>query len=240
MDKKFLSIQEVAALLSIQEQTIRLWLNQGKLKGKKIGRLWRVEPAELDRFILGESPREPFKDIVLFKGCQQDLFILGINALGPLHQGQKQIREALERGVNVKILLLDPACEEFQIRSKREEYKNGKQSGRLLAELNASIAICKDINNLKEDPAILGHQTGAIDLRFHDKQPTRSLIIADPSSFLGKCNVNHYPLGDGKRGAEGGQYTLIAGGEATDEFIEHVNYFRKLWESARSVDLEIK
>ena len=48
---KLLTIQEVAEVLKIAQSTIRRWLNEGKMKGVKLGRQWRVKQSELDRII---------------------------------------------------------------------------------------------------------------------------------------------------------------------------------------------
>jgi len=37
--------------LGFKEKTVREWLRTGKLKGKKVGRLWRIKESDLEEFI---------------------------------------------------------------------------------------------------------------------------------------------------------------------------------------------
>jgi len=49
--EKYYSTEDVAEILGFKEKTVREWLRTGKLKGKKIGRLWRVKESDLEEFI---------------------------------------------------------------------------------------------------------------------------------------------------------------------------------------------
>ena len=46
---------EVADILSITEYTVIKWLREGKLKGIKIGRLWRITEDGLNKFLAEEG-----------------------------------------------------------------------------------------------------------------------------------------------------------------------------------------
>lgn len=231
------SIKEAANLLSVDEQTIRLWISNKKLKGFKIGRLWRIEENELNRFIRGDYSRAIFKDIDLIKNSTMELWILGINALGPLHQGREAIIEALLRGVNVRILLLDPDSNAFHQRQQKEEYVNERTAGRLRAEFNASVAICKDIQNFIWHK---GTNVGKIEVKTYADTPTKSLIIIDPSTPFGRVNVNIYPIEELVRGITGGQRTIYPAYPEINEFIDHVSYFDKLWAHSKMIDIHIQ
>jgi excisionase family DNA binding protein len=50
-----LTIEEAAARLKLKPQTVRDWLNAGKLKGVKLGRVWRVDAEALDRLLAGDE-----------------------------------------------------------------------------------------------------------------------------------------------------------------------------------------
>jgi excisionase family DNA binding protein len=50
MDELF-TAEQVAAILQVSPKTVKDWLRAGKLTGCKIGRLWRVKPADLEAFI---------------------------------------------------------------------------------------------------------------------------------------------------------------------------------------------
>jgi excisionase family DNA binding protein len=46
-----LTAEQAAAILQLSPKTIKDWLRAGKLTGCKIGRVWRVKPADLEAFI---------------------------------------------------------------------------------------------------------------------------------------------------------------------------------------------
>ena len=46
-----LTVDEIAVLLKRAPYTVRKWLRDKKLTGIRIGRDWRVKPADLDRFL---------------------------------------------------------------------------------------------------------------------------------------------------------------------------------------------
>ena len=46
--EKLYSPDEAAELLQIHPHTIRKWLRDGKIQGKKFGRVWRIPESELE------------------------------------------------------------------------------------------------------------------------------------------------------------------------------------------------
>ena len=50
-------VDEVAEMLHVVPETVRRWLQQGKLKGFKAGWGWRVKKEELDAFIQGVTAK---------------------------------------------------------------------------------------------------------------------------------------------------------------------------------------
>lgn len=46
-----LTPEQVAERLHISRLTIGNWLRSGKLKGVKVGRLWRIRESELEAFL---------------------------------------------------------------------------------------------------------------------------------------------------------------------------------------------
>ncbi len=48
---------EVARMLNVSTVAVRKWIKSGKLRAKRIGKLWMIPESELKRF-LGEKPRE--------------------------------------------------------------------------------------------------------------------------------------------------------------------------------------
>ncbi len=50
-DSELLTPEEVAKRLKVKKGTIYGWLRDGKLKGTKIGDLWRIDEKDLQEFI---------------------------------------------------------------------------------------------------------------------------------------------------------------------------------------------
>ena len=51
MEEKLYTVKEVAEMLHFQPNTIRLWLEAGKLRGIKVGWQWRVRESDLQEFM---------------------------------------------------------------------------------------------------------------------------------------------------------------------------------------------
>jgi len=53
MDKPYLTVDEIAEMLQVSIDTVRNWINRKKdpLPAFKLGREWRVERVDLERFI---------------------------------------------------------------------------------------------------------------------------------------------------------------------------------------------
>jgi len=56
LQEQLLTPEQVADRLQVQTRTVLTWLQTGKLRGAKLGRLWRVRPSDLEAFINGGSP----------------------------------------------------------------------------------------------------------------------------------------------------------------------------------------
>jgi excisionase family DNA binding protein len=51
MTEEFLRPREVAESLKVSTQTIKVWINTGRLKAVKVGHQWRIRQADLDEFL---------------------------------------------------------------------------------------------------------------------------------------------------------------------------------------------
>jgi len=51
--EKLLTPEDTAKALSVKPETVREWLRTGKLKGVKMGRLWRIRESDLEAFLKG-------------------------------------------------------------------------------------------------------------------------------------------------------------------------------------------
>jgi excisionase family DNA binding protein len=57
MEKEtLLTVNEVAVTLRVTGNTVRIWLNEGKLSGKKAGRKWLVSQPAIDAFTRVNQP----------------------------------------------------------------------------------------------------------------------------------------------------------------------------------------
>lgn len=53
MGKELYTVEQAAEKLQVDPETIRIWLRAGKLKGIKVGRLWRIREENLELFLGG-------------------------------------------------------------------------------------------------------------------------------------------------------------------------------------------
>jgi len=51
LKEEFYTTEEVALMLKLHVRTVQKWLEQGKLKGVRIGRIWRIPESALKEFL---------------------------------------------------------------------------------------------------------------------------------------------------------------------------------------------
>jgi putative molybdopterin biosynthesis protein len=52
----FLTPEEVSDLLQVSVYTVRRWIKQGELPAYKVGRLWRIDKADLKDWLSHQRP----------------------------------------------------------------------------------------------------------------------------------------------------------------------------------------
>jgi excisionase family DNA binding protein len=60
--EKLLTVKQVADIMSVDEKTVRSWIQRGELRAVNIGRLrpeYRIRPADLDEFISLRQTNKP-------------------------------------------------------------------------------------------------------------------------------------------------------------------------------------
>ena len=175
------------------------------------------------------SKVNPESDRILIKKANNNIGILGINSLGPLHHCREEIIDFLKNKKGVlKIILLDPESETFRKRALKE----GDKSNRLISEWKASLSILKDIEI----------QSGEkINLRLRTDPPDRSLLIVDASNDINeksKMLINYYPDEPNTRGYSGGQFLSEFTMERDrDSFFKNMKYFTGIWDKSKEVIL---
>src|SRR5262245_28402690 len=63
MDQHLYTVEEVAEKLKLNVRTVRLYLREGKRKGARIGKQYRITQGDLDAFA-GAAPAVPPRDAV--------------------------------------------------------------------------------------------------------------------------------------------------------------------------------
>ncbi|MDW7729699.1 MAG: helix-turn-helix domain-containing protein [Bacillota bacterium] len=58
MAREYLTVEEAAAILKVRENTVRDWLKSGKLKGFKVGRVWRLTEEAIAEFVESEGGKD--------------------------------------------------------------------------------------------------------------------------------------------------------------------------------------
>jgi excisionase family DNA binding protein len=56
LEERLFSAEEVAERLGMSRYTVGEWLRSGRLKGRRIGRFWRVKESDLQAFIDNPPP----------------------------------------------------------------------------------------------------------------------------------------------------------------------------------------
>jgi len=54
-EEVYFSVEELVTILPLTALTIRDYLRRGKLKGKKVGKLWHVSKRDLRLFLGGDT-----------------------------------------------------------------------------------------------------------------------------------------------------------------------------------------
>jgi len=53
---------QVARQLQVKERTVSEWLKTGRMRGVRVGRLWRVPEESVQAFLAGASERKPLRE----------------------------------------------------------------------------------------------------------------------------------------------------------------------------------
>jgi excisionase family DNA binding protein len=61
-EHKLLTPEQVADRLQISRVTVMDYLRKGRLKGHRVGRLWRIKEEDLEAFLEGEPTEEDLGD----------------------------------------------------------------------------------------------------------------------------------------------------------------------------------
>lgn len=164
----------------------------------------------------------------LINSASEDIWILGINALGVFHESFEEIIRFIKNGGKVRVLLLNPESEAFKQREKKEEGIDVEKSGRLRAEYMTSVAFCKDIIRLS-------NKRDSLEFRAYNEEPKVALLVADLQKDTGMLHVNEYPSTEFIRGYVG-EHRFIPK-QWPDIFQRWIEKYEVIWNRTKRVNL---
>lgn len=161
------------------------------------------------------------------KKRQHTIDILGMNGLGPIHQGKRILSRLLLSGARMRILLLDPESDKWRARLLQENDMLNYNA----AELLAAVYGLSEIQQRAHGSAQI-----TLEVRLYAQNPDRSLIIVDRDFSDGFVMGNRYPSKEqkGKEGLEGESYIEPA---ITERGKEDIRSFDERWQSAEAISL---
>lgn len=235
-EKALYTLKEASEILNYSPKTLRRYIKEGRLEAFQIHRSFRISASALKRAMKREMRRSFESDMGLIDSSYKTLYILGINALSPLHRGFEVIKEKMMNGVNLRVLLLDPDSKAFKNRAEWEA--DGKPEytfSRLKSEFDASLALCRCI----ADSVGTDSKCGKIEVSLYDSEPECSMIIIDYLSEKGiywACNYNPYPVLEHTRGVSGRTY--FVGNEPEEEKSKKKSKIKKIFVSEDPYELK--
>ncbi len=130
-EERFLSTEEVAERLQVDEQTVRRWIKSGKLEAFKPGREWRISPAALEALLESySSPKGlaplPFEDSEQRRIAEEEeLDELPLEELNALYRTQEQRLDAVARAIARKGLIV--GGREAELSARQRERREAAQ-----------------------------------------------------------------------------------------------------------------
>lgn len=70
MTERLLSVDEVAAFLGVQRDTVYKWIERHGLPARKVGRLWKFRQGEVDQWFNHQPGREPRRPVKASRAAQ--------------------------------------------------------------------------------------------------------------------------------------------------------------------------
>ena len=63
MEDRWFSVEEIAAYLGINQDTVYKWITRKQLPAHKVGRLWRFRREEVDAWVLQQDAPETMPNV---------------------------------------------------------------------------------------------------------------------------------------------------------------------------------
>jgi excisionase family DNA binding protein len=61
MNERWLSVEEIAAHLGVNPDTIYKWIERKRMPAHRVGRLWKFQASEVDSWVRGGKASEAFE-----------------------------------------------------------------------------------------------------------------------------------------------------------------------------------
>jgi excisionase family DNA binding protein len=126
-EQELLSLDEAAAALGVSRSSFSRWLTQGKIRGMKVGRQWRFQRSDLDKFVKMAHPSAAGVNVNELDGIigqlSQELPGNGKIEMGPAAEGYPgtEEEEAIERLLSVLLATAIKArASDLHIEASRE------------------------------------------------------------------------------------------------------------------------
>jgi len=167
-----------------------------------------LKSAESDLIEAGRSNKERSAEETkrIITNAEKELQVLGINALGPIHQNIEKTSKIFANDGVVTYFTLDPFKSMFAEREKFEK----TPYGRLHTEWYPTITGL-------EDAYIRADRKGELTVNLHNLWPLLSLVSSDTGTNNGNMQLNIYPDIEGERGLTGKTFQLSATGDVNGE-----------------------
>lgn len=59
VEQRYFSLPQAAIYLGLSPKTLYAWVENGKMPGYKLGRVWRFDRGELDQFVRNSTVKLP-------------------------------------------------------------------------------------------------------------------------------------------------------------------------------------
>lgn len=187
--------------------------------------------STLNALLPQEKWRNFIRDEIRIDETTSSISILGITNARRLHLLRDALIRALDRNVEVKVLMLDPESREF---AEREEFEEDSV-GRLRLEIATGLATLREVWSRAKP-----ENRERLHVRLFQMKPELAFSGFDlADSTRGEINVNAYPKEKGSRGFRGTLYTYFFRDERDRQsYLSNRNMYERVWvdSKARIVD----
>ena len=108
MEEKLYSVEELETILGLHPKTIRRFIREGKIRGRKIGRAWKVSSGDLKEFAHAELARPVSEPVDVFRDAPMS-GRLRVSAVVELHEKDPEEASRIANSMIAMLNRKDPA-----------------------------------------------------------------------------------------------------------------------------------